>query len=293
MKHISLSRKVFIVCNFLLLTILALLCLLPLINVLAISLSSRSAASAGLVKLLPVEFTLSSYKYVLSKSEFVASLIVSFKRLILGVTVNMLLTILIAYPLSKDRDAFKSRSFYTWFFLITILFSGGLVPGYMAIKSYGLLDSIWALVLPGAVPVFNVVLLMNFFRELPKEIEEAALLDGAGQWYIMWKFFVPLSKPALATLVLFCAVGHWNSWFDGILYMNSPNNYPLQSYLQTVIINRDLTRVNASNMQQMAEISDRTAKAAQVFIGSLPILAVYPFLQKYFTKGLVMGSVKG
>lgn len=293
MKHISLSRKAFIVCNFTILTILALLCLLPLVNVLAISLSSRSAASAGMVKLFPVEFTLSSYKYVLAKSEFITSLIVSFKRLIVGVSVNMLLTILIAYPLSKDKDTFKSRSFYTWFFLITILFSGGLVPGYMAIKSYGLLDSIWALVLPGAVPVFNVVLLMNFFRELPKEIEEAALLDGAGPWYIMWKIFVPLSKPALATLVLFCAVNHWNSWFDGILYMNSPTNYPLQSYLQTVIINRDLTRVNASNMQQMAEISDRTAKAAQVFIGSLPILAVYPFLQKYFTKGLVLGSVKG
>jgi putative aldouronate transport system permease protein len=134
---------------------------------------------------------------------------------------------------------------------------------------------------------------MNFFRELPKEIEEAAYLDGAGQWYTLWKIFIPLSKPALATLVLFCAVGHWNSWFDGILFMNNPAHYPLQSYLQTVIINRDLTMVNAGTMKELAEISDRTAKAAQVFIGSLPILAVYPFLQKYFTKGLVLGSVKG
>ena len=293
MENVTSSRKVFIVFNTIILVILALLSLLPLINVLSISFSSKAAAATGMVKLWPIDFTLASYKYVLSKHEFIASLMVSFERLFLGVLVNMILTVLVAYPLSKDKKVFRSRSFYTWFFLITVLFSGGLIPGYITIKTYGLLDKIWALVLPTAVPVFNVILLMNFFRELPKEIEEAAYLDGAGQWYTMWRIFVPLSKPALATLVLFSAVGHWNSWFDGILFMNSPTNYPLQTYLQTVIINRDLTMVNASTMKDLAEISDRTAKAAQVFIGSLPILLVYPFLQKYFTKGLVLGSVKG
>ena len=293
MKNFSLSRKTFIIFNVLVLTILALLCLLPLLNVLAISFSSKTAASTGKVRLWPVDFTLASYKYVLRKKEFMTSLGVSFERLILGVTVNMVLTTLVAYPLSKDNRTFKMRSFYTWYFLITVLFSGGLIPGYMAIKSYGLLDKIWALVLPTAVPVFNVVLLMNFFRALPKELEEAAFLDGAGQWYTLWKIFIPLSKPAIATLTLFAAVNHWNSWFDGILFMNSPTHYPLQSYLQTVIINRDLSMVNASTMTELSIISDRTAKAAQVFIGSLPILMVYPFLQKYFTKGLVLGSVKG
>jgi putative aldouronate transport system permease protein len=293
MVKVRFGRKAFVASNAVILIILALLCLLPLVNVLAISFSSKSAAATGMVKLWPIDFTLASYKYVLSKHEFIASLIVSFKRLFLGLTINMVLTVLTAYPLSKDHKVFRSRSFYTWFLLITILFSGGLIPGFITIKTYGLLDKIWALVLPTAVPVFNVILLMNFFRELPKEIEEAAYLDGAGQWYTLWKIFIPLSKPALATLVLFCAVGHWNSWFDGILFMNNPAHYPLQSYLQTVIINRDLTMVNAGTMKELAEISDRTAKAAQVFIGSLPILAVYPFLQKYFTKGLVLGSVKG
>lgn len=293
MKKLSTGRKTFLFFNSLFLTILALLCLLPLLNVLSISFSSKTAASTGLVKLWPVDFTLASYKYVLKKEEFITSLFVSFKRLLLGVSINMVLTTLIAYPLSKEKKVFKMRSFYTWYFLITILFSGGLIPGYMAIKSYGLIDKIWALVLPTAVPVFNVVLLMNFFRELPKELEEAAVLDGAGQWYTLWKIFVPLSKPALATLTLFASVNHWNSWFDGILFMNSPTHYPLQSYLQTVIINRDLTMVNASTMTELSIISDRTAKAAQVFIGSLPILLFYPFLQKYFTKGLVLGSVKG
>ncbi len=293
MKKVTFSRKVFIVFNSVILIFLALICLLPLVNVLAVSLSSKAAASTGMIKLWPVDFTLASYKYVLSKSEFITSMIVSIERLFLGLLVNMLLTVLIAYPLSKDNKAFKSRSFYTWFFLITILFNGGLIPGYMVLKSYGLLDTIWALVLPGAVPVFNVILLMNFFRELPKELEEAAFLDGAGQWHILWRIYVPLSKPALATLVLFAAVLHWNSWFDGILYMNNPSHYPLQSYLQTVVINRDLATVNVSSLSDLALISDRTSKAAQVFIGAIPILMVYPFLQRYFTKGLVLGSVKG
>jgi putative aldouronate transport system permease protein len=264
-----------------------------MINVLAISFSSSTAAATGQVTLWPVDFTLASYRYVASKKEFMTSLGISFQRLFLGVTINMVLTILAAYPLSKEKSVFKLRSFYTWFFIITILFSGGLVPGYMAVRNYGLLDSIWVLVLPTAVPVFNIILLMNFFRQLPKEIEEAAIIDGAGQWFIMWRMFVPLSKPAIATLILFCAVNHWNSWFDGLLFMNSPSRYPLQSYLQTVIISRDLTMVNLSTARDLMEISDRTARSAQVFIGSIPILMVYPFLQKYFTKGLVLGSVKG
>ena len=293
MKKLSLGRKTFLVINVIVLVTLALLCLLPLVNVLSVSLSSKNAAAAGLVKLWPVEFTVASYRYALSKSEFIVAMGVSVKRLLLGVSVNMLLTILVAYPLSKNKSGFKARSFYTWFFLITILFNGGLIPTYMAINTYGLIDSIWALVLPMAVPVFHVVILMNFFRELPKELEEAAFLDGAGHWDILWRVYVPLSKPALATLILFCAVFHWNSWFDGILYMNRPAHYPLQSYLQTVIINRDLTSLASGSLEDLALISERTTKASQVFIGAIPILLVYPFLQPYFVKGMVLGSVKG
>ncbi|MCM8711525.1 carbohydrate ABC transporter permease [Clostridium sp. SYSU_GA19001] len=293
MKNKTLGSKLFTILNITILVILAVLCLLPLLNVLAISFSSASAAATGNIKLWPVDFTLASYKYVLSKKEFLTALWVSVKRLFLGVSVNMILTILAAYPLSKDKTRFRHRSIYTWFFIITILFNGGLIPGYMTMKTYGLLDSIWALVLPSAVPVFNIILLMNFFRELPIEIEEAAFIDGAGPWTSLWKLYLPLSKPALATLVLFAAVAHWNSWFDGLLFMNNPNHYPLQSYLQTVIINRDMSVMSASTLKELAAISDRTAKAAQVFIGAVPILLVYPFLQRYFTKGLVLGSVKG
>jgi putative aldouronate transport system permease protein len=292
-KITGVGEKAFRVFNYGFLTLLGLLCLFPMINVLAVSFSSSAAATAGYVKLWPVEFTLSSYRYVLSKAEFLRALVVSVERLGLGVIVNMLLTILIAYPLSKNSREFKGRSAYTWYFMVTILFTGGLVPGYMALTAYGLIDSLWALVLPGAVQVFNVIILMNFFRQLPKEIEEAAFIDGAGHWYTLFKIYVPLSVPALATLILFSAVGHWNSWFDGLLFMNDPKHYPLQSYLQTVIIARDLTMVNSGDIAELAKVNDRTAKAAQIFIGALPILVVYPFLQRYFTTGIVLGSVKG
>ncbi|GAB6928282.1 carbohydrate ABC transporter permease [Paenibacillus sp. JCM 10914] len=293
MHKLSMGRRVFLIVNYTLLVVAALLCILPLINVLAVSFSSKAAAAAGYVKLWPVEFTLASYKYALSKPEFLDGFLVSLKRVGLGFIVNMLLTILTAYPLAKERSAFRFRHIYAWFFIVTMLFSGGLIPTYMTIKETGLLDSIWALVLPGAVPVFNVILLMNFFRNLPKEIEEAALIDGAGHWRILWRIFCPLSLPALATITLFTLVNHWNSWFDGLIFMNSPTNYPLQSYLQTVIITPDLNAVSGNELVDMSEVSDRTFKAAQVFLAALPVLVVYPFLQKYFMKGLVMGSVKG
>jgi putative aldouronate transport system permease protein len=278
--------------NYTFLISLSILCLLPLIHVFALSLSSSAAATAGLVKLWPVDFTTSSYDYVLSKPEFLRSMGVSLKRVLLGVSINMLLTVLIAYPLSKETEKFRWRTAYAWFFVITILFSGGLIPLYMTVKMTGLLGSIWALILPSAVPVFNVILLLNFFRGLPKALEEAAFIDGAGHWTLLWKIFVPLSAPALATITLFATVNHWNSWFDGLIFMNSPEDYPLQSYLQTVVIQRDLTLVSAAEMRSLAEVSDRTAKAAQIFLGALPILLVYPFLQRFFMKGIVLGSVK-
>ncbi|NMA64641.1 MAG: carbohydrate ABC transporter permease [Clostridiaceae bacterium] len=288
------GEKIFTVFNVIILSIAAFLCLLPLINVLAISFSSSSAAAAGYVNLWPVDFTLASYQYALSKTEFLQSFLVSIKRVGLGYLVNMILTISIAYPLSKEKSAFRARNVYAWFFIITMMFSGGLIPTYMTIKSLHLLDTLWALVLPGAVPVFNVILLMNFFRGIPNEIEEAAYVDGAGHWTTLFKIYLPLSLPSLATVSLFVLVGHWNGWFDGMIYMNSPKNYPLQTYLRSIIISPDLdTMTSSEQLVNMAEVSDRTFKSAQVFLGALPILAVYPFLQKFFMKGLVMGSVKG
>ncbi|MBB6730807.1 carbohydrate ABC transporter permease [Cohnella zeiphila] len=278
--------------NYTFLIGMALLCLAPLVHVLAVSFSASSAVTAGRVTFWPVRFTLESYRFVAEKPAFIHSVLISVERAFIGTLVNMLLTILIAFPLSKESQAFSRRNFYTWIFVFSMLFSGGLIPWYMVIKGMGLLDSLWALILPGAVPVFNVILLLNFFRGLPKELEESAFMDGAGYWRTLWRIYVPLSTPSLATLTLFALVGHWNSWFDGIILMGTPDHYPLSSYLQTMVVQMDIKSMIGSDLAALQQISDQTAKAAQIFLGALPILLVYPFLQRYFISGMTLGSVK-
>ncbi len=289
----GIGRRIFLLLNFVILTFLALTCLLPMINVLAVSFSSAAAAQTGKVGLWPIQFNVESYRYALSRPQFLTSLWVSVQRIALGGVVNMVLTILAAYPLSKDNSKFKYRTAYSWFFVVTMLVSGGLIPSFMLISKLKLLDTIWALVLPGAVPVFNLILLINFFRQIPQELDEAALIDGASHWHTLWAIIVPVSAPAIATLTLFVLVAHWNSWFDGLLYMNNPSKYPLQSYLQTVIVQRDTTAMSMEEFKSMSLMSDRTIKASQVFMGAIPILCVYPFLQRYFVTGITLGSVKG
>ncbi len=273
--------------------LLAMVWFLPMVNVLAVSFSSASAAQAGYVSFWPVHFNVASYRYALGRPQFLTSIWVSLKRIVLGGLVNMLLTILAAYPLSKENTKLRMRTVYSWFFVTTMLISGGLIPTFMVIDKLGLLDTIWALVLPGALPVFNLIILLNFFRHIPIELEEAAAMDGASHWTILWRIYVPCSTPAIATLTLFVLVGHWNSWFDGLIYMNHTYNYPLQSYLQTVIVQRNAADMQNIDYRDLALMSDRTIKASQVFMGAVPILLVYPFLQRYFVTGITLGSVKG
>ncbi len=285
--------QIFPIVNIIFLVTLSLLCLVPLIHVAAVSFSSSAAASAGKVALWPQEFTLNSYAFVAKRPAFWRSMQVTLTRVFLGGALNIVLTIMAAYPLSQPKGAFKYRTFYAWYFFITMIFHAGLIPWYMVIRQFGLLDSIWALVLPGAVPVFSVILLLNFFREIPRELSEAAFMDGASHWRILWTIFVPLSKPALATLLLFSLVQNWNSWFDGLILMNNPDNYPMQTYIQTIAVQRSFSMMTREEIQQLATISDRTLRSAQIFLGALPIIMVYPFLQKYFVKGIVLGGVKG
>ena len=196
------GSRLFVVLNYLILGILAASCLIPLIHVFAISLSDKSSAGGGLVTLWPVNFTLESYKYVLNREPFWTAMFVSIKRVVIGVGINMFFCIICAYPLSKEKDQFRSRTLYTWYFFLTMLISGGLIPLYMVINMTGLKNTFWALVIPGAVPVYNIVLLLNFFRQTPRELEEAAIMDGASQWRILWQVFVPTSTAALATIAL-------------------------------------------------------------------------------------------
>jgi putative aldouronate transport system permease protein len=283
--------RIFYIANLLFLILLSLSCILPLIHVFAVSLSGNAAASANLVGLWPIDFTWDAYEKTVGNENFVNSLWVSAKRTLLGTGVGMLLIFMAAYALSKDDEKFPGRTAYTWFFVFTMLFNGGLVPNFILVVNLGLMNSIWALILPHAVNVWLMILMLNFFRNIPKELEEAAVMDGASQVRILFHIYLPLSLPAVATLSLFTMVFHWNSWFDGILYVNDNTKYPLATFLQTVIVQQDLSQLSL-DPEDLENLSQRTVKSAQIFIGALPILLVYPFLQKYFVKGIVMGAVK-
>lgn len=283
--------RIFSIANYTFLGILSILCILPIIHILAVSFSSMAPASSNLVTLWPIGFTTDAYVKTFGNSNFINSLIVSLKRTVIATIIGMVIMLITAFPLSKEDISFKGRSLYTWFFVFTILFSGGLIPSYILIQKLGLMNTIWALILPGALSVWNVILMMNFFRGLPKELEEAAYLDGAGHIKTLILVYVPLSLPAIATLSLFTMVYQWNSWFDGMIYMSDIKNYPLASLLQTIIVQQDLSKINV-DPSMLENISQRTVRAAQIFIGALPILMVYPFLQRFFVKGIVIGAVK-
>ncbi|GBG10855.1 carbohydrate ABC transporter permease [Paenibacillus agaridevorans] len=276
--------------NYVGLALISLLCLLPIWHIAMVSLSGEGPASKFSVGLLPIEFSMDSYKTILQMGKFWDAFGMSSLRVLVGGLLNFLLTIMLAYPLSKESSYFRGRNIYIWFLVFTMLFSGGLIPMYMIINELNLINTIWALVLPGAVPVFNVILMVNFMRQLPKELEEAALVDGASQYRIMTSIFIPLSMPVIATVTLFSVVGHWNSWFDGLIFMNDTANYPLQTYLHVVLASRNL--INADQQTVMASLTNRNSISAQIILASLPILVVYPFLQRFFIHGIVMGSVK-
>ncbi len=291
---VSRSRKAFLTTNVILLFAIALLCVLPLVHVLAVSLSDKAAAAGGLVSLWPVNFTTKAYDFVLRKPSFWMSMGVTLRRVVVGGAINLMLTVMCAYPLSKTKDKFRARGLFAWFFFFSSLFSGGLIPGYILVSSLKLMDTVWALVLPSAVPVFNVILMLNFFRQIPLELEEAAAIDGTGIWKTLFLVYIPCSLPSIATVALFSIVNHWNSYFDGMIFSNFPTSYPLQTYLRTVLVSTSVsTTMSGDDWKMLQEISDRTIKSSQIFIAALPILAVYPFLQKYFVKGITIGSVKG
>jgi putative aldouronate transport system permease protein len=289
----STGYRIFNVANHVFLIGLAFLCMIPILNVLAMSLSSSMAIQLGRVSLWPVETNFIAYKYLIQNSSFWQAMGITVQRIILGGSLNMFLTVAVAYPLSKSSESFPARTAYAWYFLVTILFSGGLIPGFLVVKYTGLINSIWALVIPGGVQVFNIILLLNFFRQLPKEMEEAAFIDGCGHWRMLFRIYLPTSMAALATISLFTIVGHWNEWFAAIIYMRRTEMYPLQTYLQSVVISSTFKVTDPSDAEILRKLSNRTISSAQIFIGMAPILMVYPFVQKYFVKGIVLGSVKG
>ena len=286
------SRKAFVVCNTVFLVLVTLASLFPLIHVLALSFSSSSAAAAGLVSVAPVDFTLDSYKYILENPAFFRAFGVSVLRVIVGTCAGMIITVLAAYSMSQSELHFHARKVYRWVFLITMVFSGGMIPLFMVVRMVGIYNTFWALILPGAVQTFNIILMQNFFKGLPYALTESAQLDGAGHFRILFQIYLPISLPSLATVGLFTIVGHWNNWFDGMIYLSDATKYPLQTYLRNVIQSVDTSKLDLSTVDAMNKVSQRTVTAAQIFIAIVPILIVYPFLQRYFITGMTLGSVK-
>ena len=275
------------------LILLSLICLYPMWYTLIVSFSDKAYVEGGQVWILPIGFILKSYGKILEDKVFFNAIWVSVKRVVVGCSVNMLLLILTAYPLCLPGRKFPEGKFFKWFFMVNMLFNGGLIPSYVLMRQYGLFDSFWAMILPGALPVWNMILMMNFFRNVPYELNESAAMDGGNPFQILFRIYVPLSVPSLACLLLFQFVGHWNSYFDGLLYINDVAKQPLQTYIYNLSMVLDFTSMTSEEIISLAETSDKTLNAAKVVVAMVPILCVYPFIQKYFTTGMTLGAVKG
>ncbi|MBD0381846.1 carbohydrate ABC transporter permease [Paenibacillus sedimenti] len=278
--------------NYLLLSLIAAACVIPFIYILAASVTDpQELLKKGFI-LIPTKFSLVGYQYILSTDVILSSLAVSVFITVAGTVANLLFTALMAYPLAQ-RDLMGS-SLIMKLIVFSMLFSGGMIPTYLVVKETGLLDSPAALIVPGLISAFNLIIMRSFFQQLPDGLEEAARIDGCSDIGILFRIVLPLSAPVLASLALFYAVGHWNSYFNAILYINESKFWPIQVWLRQIVILAqggigDSTQFGEDFVPPPAE----TIKMAVIVLSTLPILIVYPFLQKHFAKGALLGSVKG
>ncbi|NQX60311.1 carbohydrate ABC transporter permease [Paenibacillus qinlingensis] len=289
MINMTVGEKVWQAIVYFILIILALLCLLPFLYVLAVSVTPEAEVVRKGIVIIPESFTFLAYKEVFISHGIGQAYKITLFRTIVGTALNVLFTVLAAYPLSKKY--LPGRSTFLIFIVFTMMFSGGLIPTYLLIRSLGLLNSPWVLIIPHLISAFNLVIIKGFFEQLPAEIEESARVDGASELQALWRIILPLSMPVLATVSLFYAVGHWNSYFDAIVYLNDSNLMPLQVVLRNILLN--IASESAESMANSGTVSKFAVQMAAVVVTTVPILIVYPFMQKHFTKGVLMGSIKG
>lgn len=262
--------------------------LLPFLHIMAGSFSSGPAITQGRVSIVPVEFTLGNFQAVLGDPKIWRSFWVTILITVVGTALNLTATSLMSYGLSKQE--LKGRSAIVLIVLFTMIFPAPMIPSYLLVKELGLLNSIWSLVVPGAISAFNMIIMISFFRGIPEGLTESARIDGAGEYYTLWKIVLPLSLPSLSTIGLFYAVGHWNSYAQALMYIRNQELFPLQVLLRRLLVDSDeqmLIRVN--NAVQSVE----GIKMASIMVATIPILLVYPFIQKHFVKGAMLGSIKG
>lgn len=287
------SRKLFVVFNYAFLFLMMLVTLYPVWLTFITSISNGLDVMKGGVTWLPINFTLATYEKIF-RGELFMYMRNSVFYTVLGTFINLLLSSLCAYPLS--RKTFSGRKFFTTMVTITLFFSGGMIPMYMVVKQYGLLNTIWSLVLPGAISTYNMIIIRTSFQAIPDSLVESAQLDGANDIIVLFRIIIPLSKATLATMLLFYAVSHWNSYFDAMLYISRKELQPLQILLRNLLVagvsSEETLTATASGAASFA-VTDRTMRAGTIVVATLPILIVYPFVQRFFVKGVMIGSVKG
>jgi putative aldouronate transport system permease protein len=281
---------------YLLLGLLVILCLAPFVHVIAVSFSNFKSVSANQVAFWPIGPHLDNYRFIVRDEAFLRSFGVSTVRVLVGVSLSLIVMLITAYPLSRDNIYMPGRTLFKVLLLFAMLFDGGLIPTFLAYNNLGLIDKFWVLVVPGALNIFLCILIINFFRGISKELYEAAILDGASHFQVLFRVFVPISQPVIATVILFSAVGHWNAWFDGIIYMKKLANWPLQSYLYNLVTTRSLQWQTAGGAQKAGEVFQNATPeglaTTMILVAAIPILLVYPLLQRYFIHGLTLGSIK-
>ncbi|MDQ0916152.1 putative aldouronate transport system permease protein [Paenibacillus sp. V4I5] len=290
----SRGDRLFLLGIYMLLTVVLIIVLFPLIFIISSSFSSPQAVVSGKVWLFPVDFTLEGYKAVFRNPQIVSGYSNSLFYAVAGTAVNVALTVMLAYPLA--RKTFYGRNFIMVLLVITMMFDGGLIPFYLVVKNLHMLDTRWAMILPGAMAVFQVIVARTFFQTtIPDEIAEAAELDGCSDIRFITSIVIPLSKPILAVLTLMYAVGHWNAYFDALIFLKSPNLFPLQIVLRNILILNTIDPTMVSKVDQMLAqqgLKD-LLKYSLIVVASAPVLIIYPFVQKHFVKGVMIGSLKG
>ena len=293
-KKITQDKVVYFI-NYVLLALLLVIVLYPIIYIISCSFSSGSALMAGRVRLLPVEFTFDSYKAVFKYQSIWSGYKNSVIYTIVGTLISIVFTLFAAYPLS--RDDFRGQKLFTGLFLFTMMFSGGLIPTYLLVRNLKLIDTMWAIVLPGAVSAYNMIVARTFFKQtIPKELMEAAEMDGCSDFKFFSRIVIPLSTPIVAVLCLWVAVSLWNSYFNPMIYINSEDKYPLQLVLRRILLMSQVNLNSSSVDPQVIAKNQYLSEMLQygtIIISTLPLMVIYPFVQKYFVKGVMIGSVKG
>ena len=274
---------------YVLVTLLALICLYPFLNVLACSLSGYNPVLSGKVTFYPIDFTIEAYKQILGRTTIWTAMRTTIMIPLLGTALSLVLTILAAYGLSIQD--LPGRRVMTGFILFTMYFGGGMIPTFLVVKGVGLYNTLGALFIPQSISVFNFIVMRTFFKELPDSLQDAARIDGASYLQVLFKIILPLSLAVIATIGLFYAVGYWNSYFDALIYIQDGDKYTLQLRLRNMLFGSELG--NAADDVGGTVVMPQTLKMATVVVSTVPILVVYPWLQKYFVKGVMLGSVKG